>query len=190
MEHNPDLDKGHCQLSLKNAIGIDHVNPKSWEGKVWVGDVNLREQWDKGRKKAEKILQDFYKHEFNFEQEFSNPQYDLLRPRGSYVGVQATPDDARSEQERTTPLQRVETVLEPASVLTESAVGTENSVIQSVEHRKDTEEGTELDKSWYNDCDDDLDDPLGIDIEDFLPDTPWKTLIGMLNQKPFQSHLM
>ena len=143
-----------------------------WEGKACVGDVNLKEQWDKGRKKAEKILQDFYKHEFNFEQEFSNPQYDLLRPRGSYVGVQATPDDARSERERTTPLQRVETVLEPASVLTESAVGTENSVIQSVEHRKDTEEGTELDKSQYNDCDDDLDDSLGMDIEDFLPDTP------------------
>ena len=190
MECNPDLDKGYHRLSLKNAMGIDHVNPKSWEGKVCVGDVNLKEQWDKGRKKAEKILQDFYKHEFNFEQEFSNSQYDLLRPRGSHVGVQAMPDDAHSEQEHTTSLQRVETVSEPPLVLTESAEHTENSVIQSVEHSKDTEEQTELDKSGYNDCDDDLDDPLGIDIEDFLPDTPWKTLIGMLNQKPFQSHLM
>jgi len=98
------------------------------------------------QKKAKKILQDFYKHEFNFEQEFSNLQYELLRPRGNYVGVKATSDDARSEQECTTPLQRVETVSKLPSVLTESAQCTENSVIQSVEHRKDTEEGTD----WIN----------------------------------------
>ena len=34
MECNPDLDKGHRRLSLHNTMGIDHVNPKSWEGKV------------------------------------------------------------------------------------------------------------------------------------------------------------
>ena len=34
MERNPDLDKGHRCLSLHNTMGIDHVNPKSWEGKV------------------------------------------------------------------------------------------------------------------------------------------------------------
>src|ERR1700683_2748445 len=28
MECNPDLDKGHCSLSLQNTMGIDHVNPK------------------------------------------------------------------------------------------------------------------------------------------------------------------
>jgi hypothetical protein len=159
-------------LSLKNAIGIDHVNPKSWEGKVCVSDGNLKEQWDKGRKKAEKILQNFYKHKFNFEEEFSNLQYDLLRPRGNYVGVKATLDDARSEQEHTTPLQKVETTSESPAMLTESAEYNENSEIQRVEHRKDTEEQTELDKSGYNDHDCDFDDPLGMDIEDFLPNTP------------------
>ena len=57
MECNPELDKGHRRLSLQNAMGIDHVNPKSWKGNVCVGDVNLKQQWDKGRKKAENILQ-------------------------------------------------------------------------------------------------------------------------------------
>jgi hypothetical protein len=165
MERNPDLDKGHRRLSLKNAMGIDHVNPKSWEGKVCVGDVNLKENWDKGRKKAENILQKFYRYKFNFEQEFSSPQYDLLRPTGSYVGVRETLDDARSEKERTTPLSRPETVL----TQTESA---DNPVIQNVESTKNTEEQTDRDKSGYNDCDHDFDDPPDMDIENFLPDSP------------------
>ena len=64
MENNPDLDRGHRCLSLKNAMGIDHVNPKSWEGKVCVGDVNLEEQWTKGRKEAERLLSNVYGHVF------------------------------------------------------------------------------------------------------------------------------
>ena len=104
MEHNPDLDSGHCHLSLKNAMGIDHVNPKSWEGKVCVGDVNLEEQLTKGRKEAERRLCNYYGHIFNFEDEFPTTQHDPLRPKGIYVGVQVTNDDARSEEERETPL--------------------------------------------------------------------------------------
>ena len=30
MQHNPDLDMGHHRLSLKNTMGVDHINPKSW----------------------------------------------------------------------------------------------------------------------------------------------------------------
>ena len=41
MQHNPDLNMGHRHLSLKNSIGIDHINPKSWRGTVKVGDVDL-----------------------------------------------------------------------------------------------------------------------------------------------------
>jgi len=102
MERNPDLDKGHRCLSLHNTMGIDHVNPKSWEGKVRVGDVNLKKEWDKGRKEAERLLQNFYGHPFNFETKFQNSNYDLLKPMRSYVGVSATADDAHSEEERGT----------------------------------------------------------------------------------------
>jgi hypothetical protein len=167
MECNPDLDKGHCHLSLKNAMGIDHVNPKSWEGKVCVGDVNLKEQWDKGRKKAEEILQKFYKHEFNFTKEFSNSQYNLLWPKGSYVGVQATPDHARSEQEHTTLLLRLEAVSASPVLQTRSVAN-----VQSVEQNENTEEQTDPDRLGHNDHNHDFDDPLGMDIVIFLPDTP------------------
>ena len=62
--------------------------------------MNLKEQWDKGRKEAERLLQNFYGHPFNFETKFQNSNYDLLKPLGSYVGVSATADDAHSEEER------------------------------------------------------------------------------------------
>jgi hypothetical protein len=42
MEHNPDLDKGHRHLSLKDAMSVDHVNPRSWTGNVHVGNVDLK----------------------------------------------------------------------------------------------------------------------------------------------------
>src|SRR5258705_698722 len=118
MEHNPDLDRGHCRLSLKNAMGIDHVNPNSWEGKVCIGDVNLEEQWTKGRKEAERLLSNFYGHLFNFEDEFLTPRHDLLRPKGIYAGVQATNDNAWSEEERETPLhpQSVPESVQPQSL--------------------------------------------------------------------------
>jgi hypothetical protein len=53
MQHNPDLDTGHRCLSLKGTTGIvriDHVNPKSWQGKVKVGDVDLNVVWKKGQR--------------------------------------------------------------------------------------------------------------------------------------------
>ncbi|KAJ7772155.1 hypothetical protein B0H14DRAFT_2402175 [Mycena olivaceomarginata] len=31
-QRNPDLDRGHRRLKLSGALGIDHVNPKSWIG--------------------------------------------------------------------------------------------------------------------------------------------------------------
>ncbi|KAJ7705158.1 hypothetical protein B0H14DRAFT_2310509, partial [Mycena olivaceomarginata] len=47
-QRNPDLDRGHRRLSLTGALGIDHVNPKSWLGKVRVGDVDLKKEWEAG----------------------------------------------------------------------------------------------------------------------------------------------
>lgn len=148
-------------------MGIDHVNPKSWKGKVCVGDVNLKQQWDKGRKKVESILQKFYRHKFNFEKEFSKPQYDLIRPKGSYVGVQATPDDAWSDKKCTISLQRPETISESPTIQTRSVTD-----VQSLEHVESTDEKMDPDISGHIDPLDDLDNPLGMDIEDFLPDTP------------------
>jgi len=55
---------------------------------------------------------------FNSEDGFLTPQHDLLRPKGIYVGVQATNNDAWSEEERETPLhpQSVPESVQPQSL--------------------------------------------------------------------------
>ena len=47
-EKNPDLDRGHRRLNLKHALGVDHVNPRSWKGDCRVGRVNLKFVWETG----------------------------------------------------------------------------------------------------------------------------------------------
>src|ERR1700683_4333820 len=39
MQHNPDLDMAYRCLSLKNTMGVDHINPKSSDvpGLAWAG---------------------------------------------------------------------------------------------------------------------------------------------------------
>ena len=61
MQCNPDLDMDHCRLSLKNTVGFDHVNPKSWQGIVKVGDIYLDAVWKKGQLQAERIFMGYYK---------------------------------------------------------------------------------------------------------------------------------
>ena len=48
-ECNPDLDCGHWRLSLRDAMGVDHVNARSWEGSARVGSVTLGDVWRKGQ---------------------------------------------------------------------------------------------------------------------------------------------
>ncbi|KAJ7265314.1 hypothetical protein C8J57DRAFT_1511871 [Mycena rebaudengoi] len=55
-QRNPDLDRGHRRLSLKGALGTDHMNPASCTGNYRVGDVNLACQWEAGCKAANAIL--------------------------------------------------------------------------------------------------------------------------------------
>ncbi|KAJ6591399.1 hypothetical protein B0H10DRAFT_1830052 [Mycena sp. CBHHK59/15] len=56
-QRNPDLDRGHRRLKLSGALGIDHVNPKSWIGNVHVGDVSLKQEYDRGCKAANSVLE-------------------------------------------------------------------------------------------------------------------------------------
>ncbi|KAH9856504.1 hypothetical protein C2E23DRAFT_713009, partial [Lenzites betulinus] len=59
MERNPDLDRGHCRLSLKDAMGVDHVNPRTWSGNVRVGDVELAVEWERGQEDANRLLETY-----------------------------------------------------------------------------------------------------------------------------------
>ncbi|EIM80051.1 uncharacterized protein STEHIDRAFT_68626, partial [Stereum hirsutum FP-91666 SS1] len=56
-ERNPDLDRGHRRLSLKDALGVDHCNPRSWTDSVHVGDVALESEWNEARQLATNLLE-------------------------------------------------------------------------------------------------------------------------------------
>ncbi|KIM86980.1 hypothetical protein PILCRDRAFT_4223 [Piloderma croceum F 1598] len=140
------------------AMGIDHVNPRSWAGNVCVGGVNLKTEWKQGQVDAENILQKVYKKGvFNFDSAFSKPGHDLLRPLGEYVGVAATSDDARSEED-SVPFLIVEKASESMLLIQSD----DSSEEQSEDAFNSTQEADE---------DDSPDVPLGMDFDDFLPDT-------------------
>ena len=90
---------------------------------------------------------------------FSKSGCDLLRPLGEYVGVTATADDARFEEEDSVPLFIGEEVSESASLAGQSD---DKSEEQSVHDFNLTQEA---------EADDSVDIPLGMNFDDFLPDT-------------------
>ncbi|KAF9778154.1 hypothetical protein BJ322DRAFT_1147952 [Thelephora terrestris] len=85
---HPDLDAGSRRLNLTNAIGVDHVNPKSWIGDVTVDNVSIQLCWQKGKADAETFLSSVFPPNECDDPfgAFSQPDYDLLRPSGNYVG--------------------------------------------------------------------------------------------------------
>jgi hypothetical protein len=137
-ERHPDLE-GHRKLAVKDAKGIDHINPKSWKGDVRVGQVELTAEWISGQIDANELLvaQFGEQHRVDFPALWSQPGIDLLRPlrRDKYVGLGSqlewTSDNERSER----------------------AEGIENPADVSVEDHEDED---------YDDL------PIGMDIEDFL----------------------
>ena len=86
---NPDLDTGSRRLKTSGVIGVDHVNPKSWVGDVSVGRVSLQACWEEGRAQAATLISSIYPEDPapDFNALFREPQHDLLRPEGRYVGV-------------------------------------------------------------------------------------------------------
>ncbi|KAJ7936626.1 hypothetical protein B0H13DRAFT_1589535, partial [Mycena leptocephala] len=60
LQCNPDLDRGHRRLKTDGALGVDHVNPKSWLGDVRVGNVNLLACWNNSREAANRILVHYF----------------------------------------------------------------------------------------------------------------------------------
>lgn len=96
-ERNPLLDRGHERLNLKDATGVDHVNPASWRGDVTVGKVNLAREWTAGRNDATIILKAYLGIDsIDFGALFADRTRDLLRPRGAYVGIDLGDDDIRT----------------------------------------------------------------------------------------------
>ena len=160
-EKNPDLDRGHRRLNLKDALGVDHINPRSWEGDCRVGSVNLKFVWETGRDAANQALESSFgpSARCNFFAMFSGANCDLLRPGGKYIGIKETADDLRSEQENydlTTDLASIFPGLPtvPATVTTVDVTG----------------EMTTPSSQAFSD-DEFADELSGLNLENFLPDS-------------------
>ena len=82
------LDAGSRRLKVSGAIGIDHLNPKSWCGDVNVNNVSLQLCWEVGRNQAAALISSIYPGNsvVDFSAVFSLADHDLLRPGGRYVG--------------------------------------------------------------------------------------------------------
>ena len=86
---NPDLNRGHARLSLTNASGVDHVNPKSCTGNLASGSVNIQALWASGQQEANVTLKHYFGEDavIDFMKLFSDSSKDLLCPEGNYVGT-------------------------------------------------------------------------------------------------------
>ncbi|KAJ6579361.1 hypothetical protein B0H10DRAFT_2198716 [Mycena sp. CBHHK59/15] len=176
-ERNPDLDRGHRRLSLKGALGIDRVNPRSWEGNTRVGDVDLDLQWEGGCIAANEVLKRFFGDSavVDFVKLFSDPECDTLRPVAHhYVGVRPSADDRRSEGENAS-FSIPDTV--PASE-TGPPTAPEILPVTSWGEDSESEHGPDLSPtvsaaeiSSILDETDFRDEPLGLNIDDFIPET-------------------
>ncbi|KAI1781589.1 hypothetical protein LXA43DRAFT_1070016 [Ganoderma leucocontextum] len=155
-ERNPDLDRGHRRLSLKDAMGVDHINPKSWTGDVRVGRVDVDAEWARARSDANKFLVDTFGASayVDFESLFAPRDHDLMRPRGEYVGVRPHPDDARTELDESLPMQTA----------AESDSASDDEGEPSDANADDVEDDGEVDESR-------LREPVGVDFDEFLPNT-------------------
>jgi hypothetical protein len=91
---HPELDPGSRRLNLTNAIGVDHVNPKSWKGDVIVDNISLQVCWEKGRNEAQDFLSSLFPPDQldDFSSIFLQHDHDLLWPFGLYIGFSGEPD--------------------------------------------------------------------------------------------------
>jgi hypothetical protein len=55
--------------------------------------VDLKSAWKNGQQAAERILSQFFGKNISFNDLFSKPEHDLMRPLGEYIGISATTED-------------------------------------------------------------------------------------------------
>ncbi|KAG8717186.1 hypothetical protein FRC08_008016 [Ceratobasidium sp. 394] len=87
---HPSWNRAPYRLSLDGKSGVDHTNPLSWAGDVVVGNVNLYSSWLCGQSQAAAVLaQAGVPFQFNPTILMAeSPNIDLMRPSGSYPGIQ------------------------------------------------------------------------------------------------------
>jgi hypothetical protein len=117
---NPDLDRGHRRMDLSDVSGLDHVNIESWIGNVQVKFANLKVIWAKARSIAERLLRNFFGMDsISIMAWLKEHDVDMSCPNGEVVGTSITKDDARTEEERSTPVEAVTAVPESMQAISE-----------------------------------------------------------------------
>ncbi|KAH9844334.1 uncharacterized protein C8Q71DRAFT_698404, partial [Rhodofomes roseus] len=89
---HPDWNRGQRRRSFTGREGVDHVNPRFYEGDMVVKNVCLETVWRSGLIAADKTL---HTHgiQVNFDEKLSHPGVDFMKPRGdTYPGVSTDPD--------------------------------------------------------------------------------------------------
>ncbi len=79
-----EWDAGSRRLRFRDDEGVDHLNPKSWQGDVCVESVSLVSSWNEGRRAARKILVDAG---VSFSFDSIPDDADLMKPLGNFVGL-------------------------------------------------------------------------------------------------------
>ncbi|KAG8697896.1 hypothetical protein FRC08_006250 [Ceratobasidium sp. 394] len=137
---NPDLNKGSYRLSIDGSAGIDHTNPTSWEGNVIASSAGIRAAWSAGWEHAAKLLTragvafSFDKaqllHELSSRSSTRGTEatVDLMRPFGSYVGIQVETIDVQLAPSETpgVPATEVDHPVTAASALSDDDLPIEN----------------------------------------------------------------
>lgn len=114
---HPSWNRGHCRLSLTGKEGIDHTNLKSWIGDMTVANVSLLTCWNAGRQKAETFLR-AAGTVAPFTQLQNDGSVDMMRPRGSYVGLRD--DEPDRYQDTLSPIdEEIEIQTSPDAMETE-----------------------------------------------------------------------
>lgn len=181
-ERNPQLDRGHRRLSLKDATGVDHVNCRSWLGLVEVGSFLLLIAWYEAQRESnQELIEEFGPAgDIDFEALFSQPNHDLLRPAGEYIGIRSTPDDARSEEEpnldflyQTLPTEsqlQSTTEQQPQNLVPNIPEVTHENIIIGHDYDSESHNAEESEVPDLEDDTENTDIPDGVSLDDYLPD--------------------
>ncbi|KAG8718339.1 hypothetical protein FRC09_012817 [Ceratobasidium sp. 395] len=151
---HPDWNRAPYRLSLDGKSGIDHTNPSSWTGDVVVGNVNLHDSWLRGRSQAAAALTQGGAP-FAFDQailQTESPSIDLMRPSGSYPGIQVDTIEPNLQ-----PVAISELVDEPPTADSYSGSDLNSDLAGDTNNSSDN---TSLNSSHSVDFDLELDQPL------------------------------
>ena len=159
---NPTLDAGSRRLKVTGVIGVDHLNPKSWDGDVNVNAVSLQLCWEEGRRLASSLISSVYPGDpiIDFGAVFRLADHDLLRPGGRYVGFSNEADISVMDDE---PGPKTATTLRP-----DDPWPTAEAADNFGDGSDDESDG----------CDDSGSDGDSGDLEDLLPDSTDESLNG------------